>query len=643
MAIKSCCVSKLDWVLSGYTPFEWQMGECKEIGIAASPEIGPIPVSVPGSVQKALLNAGLIPDWNIGLNAKKIEWIENRHWLFETKLPKSWFRKNSNYKLKFLGLDNKGSVYINDHRVYDFNNSHIDHSVEISPFLKYDDTNLLQVIFECPPRWLGQFHWSSKIRDWKPRFYYTWDWTSRMVQTGICDDIFIEQIPDNRFESIYFQTDYDIHKQKGILEIKAALSASDHTDIEVKLIKEGKVLFEKQVNKTDIETGLKFEDLNIQPWWPNNMGNQNLYDIEVTLLDSNETYDKITKRIGFKNIKWDKCKGSSENADPWLCKINGKELFLQGVNWTPIRPNFADVKKDQYRKRLDFYRSIGLNILRVWGGFTLEKQIFYDLCDELGLLVWQELPLSSSGLENFPPDDYEIVEQYKLITDSYIKRRHHHACLLLWSGGNELTDKQGNPLGLEHPLFEAANNIIKQKDPQHRFIPTSPSGPSYLGKKENYGKNMHWDVHGPWKVLGSLSTDWQDYWNKDDALFRSELGAPGPSDLCLIEKYSGNCNTLPSCKNPLWKRTGWWLELEQYLKENENVLNSAQDYIKWGQNRQSKILTTAAKACKSRFPACGGLIIWMGHDSFPCTSNTSIVDFEGNPKPAAMELAKIFK
>ena len=218
MTLHQFRASELEWTLTGYTPFEWQMGEFLEIGAKSKPDVETVPASVPGSVQKALLDTGLIQDWNIGLNARNIEWIENRHWLYQASLPQQWFRAGKKYKIRCKGLDHKGFIYLNGKYLCDFDNCHIEHTAEITSALQPGD-NILQILFEYTPKWLGQFHRSSAIRDWKPRFYYTWDWISRVVQVGIWYDILIEQIPDNQVDEVYVEADYDIENRHGTLKL----------------------------------------------------------------------------------------------------------------------------------------------------------------------------------------------------------------------------------------------------------------------------------------------------------------------------------------------------------------------------------------------------------------------------------------
>jgi beta-mannosidase len=294
---------------------------------------------------------------------------------------------------------------------------------------------------------------------------------------------------------------------------------------------------------------------------------------------------------------------------------------LQGVNWTPIRPNFADVSEEDYRQRLTLYQEMGCNVVRVWGGAYLEKTCFYDLCDALGLLVWQEFPLCSSGVENWPPADAASIEALCQIATSYIERRRHHVSLLLWCGGNELqaVPGDGGPLTEETvPLIAALGHVVATLDPGRRFLPTSPSGPRFDRHVEETGKHVHWDVHGPWVAHGTLDTEWTRYWQTDDALFRSEVGAPGASSGELIRKYTGEAPSFPANEGTaLWRRTSWWIEWDQFLAEHSRVPWHLDDYVQWSQQRQAAALAIAARACKDRFPQCGGFIVWTGMMPFP--------------------------
>lgn len=618
-----------------------------------------MPVQVPGSVQQALLDAGVLPDWNMGMAYRQCEWVENRHWVYETTLPDDWLKDGATVRLRCLGLDGNGLILLNDKVVATFDNAFIPYGVDLTPHLNASD-NRLHLVFECPPRWLGQFGYTSRMTDWKPRFNYYWDWTARLVQIGAWDQIQLEIIDDAELQEVSLTTDVDLDRGLGKLRLTGrvaptgtALQAGASVTLSLH-DKDGDREIQAEtmaVDPEDPSLEVVWQDLDIELWWPNGHGDQPLYAATLSLHNAAGTeIDTATRTVGFKHVTWQPCEGAPADADPWICEINGKPIFLQGFNWTPIRPNFADVEESDYAQRLVLYRDLKVNALRVWGGAYLEKSIFYDLCDALGILVWQEFPLSSSGHDNYAPDDPQSIAALTAVARSYIRRRHHHVSLLMWSGGNELqNDKDGKrgpdagPLGLDHPLLQAFHDIVQEMDPVHRFVPTSASGPKFFASPENFGKDVHWDVHGPWSLAGIGDTDWAVYWAGDDALFRSETGCPGPSSAEVIRRYAGDLPTTPGTyENPLWRRTSWWIEWQDYVDEIGTEPANLEAYVAWGQQRQAQALHTAAQACKDRFPQCGGFLVWMGHDSFPCTANTSVVDFEGHPKPAAFALADVF-
>jgi beta-mannosidase len=139
--------------------------------------------------------------------------------------------------------------------------------------------------------------------------------------------------------------------------------------------------------------------------------------------------------------------------------------------------------------------------------------------------------------------------------------------------------------------------------------------------------------------------DVYEFWTKDDALFHSEVGVPGTMSAEMIRKYAGTFEPLPAdYSNPLWNAVNWWIDWKQYLKaHNGKAPSNLEEYVEWSTQRQTQGVTIALETCKKKFPRCGGFIIWMGHDCFPCPVNTSIIDFEGNLKPAALEVSKIWK
>jgi beta-mannosidase len=631
-------------------PTAWS-GKSMELGIMLEPEIPSLPTTVPGSVQNALRLANKLPDWFIGLNSQACEWVEHREWMFTTELPDEWFAEESRVIVHCGGLDGNGVVIFNKKQVGEFDNAFIPYRFDLSDACQKSG-NKLHIVFRVPPRWLGQIGYTSQMTDWKPRFNYGWDWIPRIVQIGPWEPVTLEFIQKAEISSFRLRTDWHVESRTGQFWIKGDVEAPSGSKVRITMLDGEKTVWKTELEFTKFSTEMAVTDLAVEPWWPNGEGDRKLYNVRCELLDSEgNLLDQQERRIGFKNITWQRCSGAPEAADPWICAINGRPLFLQGVNWTPIRPTFADLKREDYERLVQTYIDLGCNFLRVWGGAFLEKKWFYDLCDELGILVWQEFPLSSSGHENWPPEDELSMEALLQIARSYITRRQHHASLLMWCGGNELQggldggkEGVGKPVDFSHPLMRRWQKLLGEEDPGRRFVPSSSSGPRFSSDEKDLGKGLHWDVHGPWKPPGENSAEWAKYWNQDDALLRSEAGSPGASSVDLLTRYADGMPLMPpSMDNPLWRRFSWWIQKDEFQKDQGREPVSIEEYVDWSQAQQTTALTLAVEASKKRFPGMGGIFIWMGHDSFPCMANTSIIDFEGRPKPAALAIAKIWK
>ena len=639
----------LPWTLSGWTPHLWRLFRTMELGESPMAELSGIPAPVPGSVQKALRDHGILPDWNFPEVSRLCEWVENRQWIYETRIPDNWVADGGKLVLVCEGLDYSGWVRVNGQDIATFVGTHVVHRFDITRFAK-PEGNLLQIAFDVPPRWLGQFGETSQVREFKTRFNYTWDWQPRLVQIGIWEPIRLEITHGPALAAVRCVADADPDDDTGILQVGGRLEQPENTAVVVRLSRDGELICEEEISGVAFQAaGVAWTGLPVDLWWPNGAGEQPLYDVDIELVDpSGEIHDRTHRRVGFRHIAWEACEGAPADAEPWICVVNGRRIFLQGVNCPPLAPNYADLTEADYRARLGTYRELGVNTLRVNGVGYLEKSAFYDACDEYGLLVWQDVPLSSSGVENVPQSDPQSLLAVGDILRGFIARRQHHACLLLWNGGNELHERHpdgyGAPMTTAHPLIGLLDRIVRENDPTRRFLPTTATGPRFNADAKDFGKGIHHNVHGPWKLWGTMEA-WREYWAADDALFRAETGAPGAAPAELIRRWSGGLDPMPVAgTNPVWRRpVDWWVEADAFRAEKGRDPETLEEYVDWSQARQAEALVIAVGAAKARFPRIGGILLWCGHDCHPCPANTSIIDFDGNPKPAGWALQPLWK
>ena len=640
-------LSQLRWTLRGCHPWHWNRALTTETSAHLVPQVGPVEVAVPGSVHKSLLDAGVIPDWNVGANSLAAEWVEHRHWSFECDLPADWCSRAGRKVLRCEGLDAIGQVYCAGRFIGEFDNAFVPHEFDLSDAIAHADPSRpvqLAIVFTDQPKYLGQVNYTSRIRELKPRFYYIWDWVVRLVQVGIWDALTL-RVGDAAIDQARCWTEFDFAQSRGAVHAAITVAhAPTGAVLRAQLVDAGRVIAAVERSAQAATQELSIEAASLRPWWPAGLGDQPLYELRITLLDAaGAVLDATTRRVGFRQVEWKPCHNSPDRAEPWLLHVNGRAVFMLGANWVPIRPNFADVTVDQYRRFIDAYRDHGFNLLRVWGGAVLEREAFYDLCDQAGILVWQEMPFSSSGIDNYPPDTPEMVAAGRRIAESYVARRQHHASLLMWCGGNELQKKNdvpgmgGVPEDLDHPLLGAMGQVCRRLDPTRKYVATSSTGPRFMAEEKEFGLGLHHDVHGPWKVHGTMA-DWRRYWDGDDALLRSETGVPGAQSVELMRRSLGE-HALPGhLGNPLWRHSAsWWTQWDEYFAEGGRD-NDLEHYVAWSQQKQADALAYAVAACRRRFPRCGGFIVWMGHDCFPCPVNTSIFDFNADPKPAAVAI-----
>ncbi|HEX2999866.1 MAG TPA: glycoside hydrolase family 2 TIM barrel-domain containing protein [Armatimonadota bacterium] len=641
-----------DWELRGYYRHELLLGQTMETRQNIQAMLPAAPATVPGSVQTDLRAAGFLPDWNTGLNSLACEWVPQREWVDRKRftIPREWAGRQIH--LEFRGLDYSGRVYLDSDSLGEFAGTFLTHRFDITASARPGEEQTLQVYFDQAPEIDGQFGMTSQVPLYKPRFGYIWDWCARMVNVGIWDNVTLRATGTAWLTEVSLNPDLDADLHQGTLRVRARVEGEGANRLQVQVEGPGIGTVTAQFPASAaLQESMTFDG--VQPWWPTALGKQPLYQVTLTLLDNEgAVLDEETRTVGFKHVVWQPCTGASEDAIPYRCVVNGREVFLRGINWVPLSAFYGEVTRAQYERVLKQYQEMGCNLLRVWGGGLCEKDDFYDLCDRLGLMVWQEFPLSSSGYDNWPPEDPAILAELAPVAREMVRRRAHHASHLLWCGGNELQGAMdgskrgvGRPVTLEHPCIRMFAEIVRELDPGKAFWPTSASGPRFGADKSEYGKGLHHDVHGPWAIVPEPERT--AYWWGDDSLFRSEVGVPGASAWETQQRYLGDQKLWPANReNPHWLHHGkWWIpdavpqvfghfDLEQPAEQHR--------FLESSQALQADCYRHAALAARARAGQCAGFLAWMGHDCFFCTANNSVIDVDGLPKRAYYALREVF-
>lgn len=639
-------LAPLAWRWQGWRPNTWRLRASMETGQHLAFDHGPYEARVPGTVQQALRDAGELPDWRVGRNSLACEWVEHYQWELVTKVTAGGRR----IMLEADGLDYWGWILIDGREVGGWRGALVPQRFDLTEHLADGAEHWLSIVFDLPPREQGQIGYTSQSRYLKPRFNYSWDWCPRFVPLGVVGGLRLltDLDAELRLGGVRCRLDDDLTSGSAVVTIECEPTLPRATRVAVTLRDGRRTLARTEGFLMPGRNTVPLIGATVEPWYPNLHGQQKLYELRVETADGAWS---ATRRVGFKHVAWRPCEDAPDEALPWICVVNRLPVFLQGVNWSPVRVAYPDTTADEYRHRVALYRDMGCTILRVWGGAELPPPAFFDACDEAGLLVWQEFPLSSSGIDNWPPEAPEVIDELCDIAASYIERRGHHASLLMWCGGNELqssgpgsTTGTGVPCDLSHPCLAALESVVKTEDPGRRFLPTSAYGPVFSASLETIGSGRHHLVHGPWGIGGAMDLEgWYDFFRRDDSLFRAETGMPGACDAELIQRYLPEGWWPPT--NATWRHScAWWLMLHRFTHLLEAEPEAAlAAYVEQTQREQAEALAFAARRHKERFPACGGFIIWHGHDCWPCPINNSLIDVEGRPKPVCEALRKVFR
>jgi beta-mannosidase len=314
------------------------------------------------------------------------------------------------------------------------------------------------------------------------------------------------------------------------------------------------------------------------------------------------------------------CPRTVELVDHRL-SVDGAPLPIKGWNWCPLDPLYGVPRPEKLERLLTLARRANVNLLRVWGGGLIETEEFYEHCDRLGILVWQELSQSSSGLESVPAQDDGFVELMRSEARAVVPLRRHHPSLAIWCGGNELDADDS------HPALAAVRDVVRELDPGRGWLPTSPLGGPAA------------DIHGPWEHQG-LRAHYAHYDGLTAAL-HSEFGVEGMANRAGLERLVDAEHRWPADRsNPVYEHLGaWWNNAPLVQRSFGDRIEDVETMRRASQWLQYDGLRYAVEATLRRGAGC---IPWQFNESFPNAWCTAAVDWWGEPKPAYWGVARAY-
>ncbi len=613
-----------------------------------------LPAKVPGTVHMDLMNNSIIPDPYKDENEKKVQWVENEDWEYQTAFnlsSREWQHKNID--LVFSGLDTSSEVYLNGKLVKSTDNMFKIWTIPAKIHLKQGE-NILQVKFKSAvnvgkdlakkvPFILPESP-RSLVR--KAQYQFGWDWGPRLVTAGIWKEVSL------RFWDLAQLKTVKIEQMK-LTPQKAELAV--HAEIFAQEAGKYKLSINNQIQDLALKSGLNtisvpYQIRNPKFWQPNGWGKPNLYDIKVALQKASEIINEKTERIGLRTVEL--IQEKDDKGKSFYFKVNGQPMYAKGTNWIPGDSFSPRMTKEKYRKLIKDCKEANMNMIRVWGGGIYEDDEFYKACDENGILVWQDFMFAGS----FYPADESFRENVNEEVKDQIERLQNHPSLALWCGNNEIDEAIVN-WGYQKQFKYSKNDSLQVwKDYQAIFHEVIPEA---IKKYATADKQIYWPSSPSigWGHKESLTEGDSHYWgvwwgeqpfeifNEKIPRFASEYGFQG---MPTLETTKSMFSAKPdlSLQNPVIKahekHSRGWEIIENYMKRDYIV---PKDFVKYNyvsQLLQARGMQIAIEAHRRAKPYNMGTLYWQLNDCWPVVSWSSI-DYLGHWKALHYQAKRSFE
>ncbi len=602
-----------------------------------------------GSVQEALIASGELPDPFYGTNEEKFGWIEEHEWEFKSMvfIEESFFGYD-HLELILNSVDTYGRIYINDSLIARTDNAFIPHRFQVKEFLKVGMNEITVVItppviyhkdtkakvgYQLPaPNDVSETPIAPYVR--KPQYQFGWDWALRMNTIGF----------NAPAELVFYHENRISNRSVNILEVKEDTATVEFL-IELTVPNDEVLVWNSELfggEKVSFEKGIgrrKVKIANPELWWPRGQGEQFLYTDVVKL-----THEDGIELKGASAFEWKFGVRTSElvrEEDQWgtsyYFKINGRRIFAKGGDYIPQEIFPARVKREDVVSMVETMDASNFNMVRVWGGGYYPDDVFFETCDELGIMVWEDLMFACAMY----PGDSAFLANVRREFEYQVPRISAHPSVVLFNGNNEVEVAWGNwGFQIKYGLYgksakeiEAAyDSIFKKLAPevieQYSDIPYIHTSPlSNWGKAEyyNHGSQHYWGVwHGKDPI--------EDF-GKKIGRFNAEYGFQSFPEFNTLRSFSEEKD---------WELNSEVMKHHQksyvgndmimkHAKRLYGTPENFEEFVYFSQLTQSLAVSMAVAGHRLDAPRCGGTLYWQLNDCWPAPTWSSI-DYFGNWK-----------
>lgn len=628
--------------------------------------------TVPGTVHTDLISIGKIENPFYRLNEHDVQWIDKEDWEYETTFNVTEATLNEQHvELEFLGLDTYSHVYLNDSLILETDNMFRNYTTEVKKHLKAGE-NKLKVVLESPIKvgiekydalgyqipvsdndlaQIGKVDEGKKVSIFtrKAGYHFGWDWGPRLVTSGIWRPIKLRSWSSHKIEDLFVQQ----NKIDGTAELTAFIEvssteAAENATVEIAVNNSVVKTIEAKLDKGQTTLSIPFEIENPELWWPNGIGEQVLYNVETRVISDGYERSKSHK-IGLRTIEL--IREPDSIGASFYFTVNGHPVFMKGANYIPQDVFLTRAKEPQYKHILTSAKEANMNMLRVWGGGIYENEEFYEMCDEMGLLVWQDFMFACAMF----PGDEAFLENVRQEAIDNVKRLRNHTSIALWCGNNEILSAwenwgwknnviQEQSKAVADTIWKAYDDVfhkilpkvVKEYDNTRAYWPSSPG--SDFGEKESHVKG---DAHY-WMVWWGKEPF--DNYNKAIPRFMSEYGFQSFPEFNSVKKYTSpeDYDIYSDVMKSHQRSSIGNNTIEEYMLRHYKKPKDFESFLYVSHLLQSHGIKVGIEAHRRNRDRCMGSLYWQINDCWPVASWSSI-DYYGKLKALHYSAKKAFK
>lgn len=605
-----------------------------------------LPVSVPSVVQQNLYDAGMIPHPYLGTVEEDLLWISDHPWSYATHfdVDKELLEKDV-VELVFEGIDTYASVTLNGQKLFDADNQFCIWKTDVKSLLKpaenllvvdfprYDSTQL--ALYEAHQPRLPEKYAVTR----KAPYQHGWDWAPKYKNVGLWKPVKLQAWSSARLENAYIVTN-EASESQAKLTLHLDVESIAVGDLIAEIHRDGKLFqsFPFQQENGNHHKMFSFDIENPKLWWPNEMGEQALYDFEIQLKKDGKLLDFQKITTGIKTVQI--VQEPDEKGFSFYFKVNGVPMYAKGANYVPEEMIETWINPENTLKLLRMAQEAHFNMLRVWGGGIYPSEDFFNICDSLGILVWEDFMYAGTMY----PYDEAFLENAKVEALEQVKRLASHPSLGLWCGGNEISegyynwgwqqslewsedDDQAIKAGYDRLFEQILPMVVDTYDGTRPYWPSSPSKGWGRPESLTQGDVHYWGVwwgEQPYEVyrekVGRFNSEY-GYQSYPDysTLQKIALGEPLSTDAKVIAAHQKHARGTQLVDD----------FIQRYYPDAQP--KDFEEYVHLSQLSQALGMEIAIEAHRTSKPYNMGTLYWQLNDAWPVTSWSSI-DYYGNPK-----------